>query len=88
MPLKQLFVQPSVPAVQTQMEPDAMDDWFSRRGGESKNKRGLGQEKAFIRLKGRRLFFSKNPTTVSHRTDHIHEDLSCSDVITIYIYCQ
>lgn len=40
LPLKLLFAQPSMQAAQTQMEADAMDDWFTRQAEEGKTKWG------------------------------------------------
>lgn len=40
LPLKLLFAQPSMEAAQTQMEADAMDDWFSRQPEKAKTKWG------------------------------------------------
>ncbi len=38
LPLKLLFSQPSMQAAQTQMEADAMDDWFSGQAEEGEIK--------------------------------------------------
>lgn len=40
LPLKLLFAQPGMQAAQTQMEADAMDDWFPGQAEKGKTKSG------------------------------------------------